>query len=86
MGELSKGFESGELNEDLIENVDETHFIINMDNGRTLRFRGDGGAKYADVVSGGIGITMVVHLSGGQNVVIHDPFLIFQNKDCKYPI
>ena len=34
MGELSRGFESGELNEDLIEDVDESHFIINMDNGK----------------------------------------------------
>ena len=25
IGELNKGFESGELNEDLIENVDATH-------------------------------------------------------------
>jgi len=61
MGELSRGFESGELNEDLVENVDETYFIINIDNDRTLGFRGDG-IKYANVISSGVGITMVVHL------------------------
>ena len=60
MGELSRGFENGELNEDFIGNVDETHFIFNMDNGNTLEFRGDDTIKYADVVSGGVGITMVV--------------------------
>ena len=60
MGELSRGFENGELNEDLIENVDEIHFIINMDNGKTLEFREDDTVKYADVVSSGVGITMVV--------------------------
>ena len=43
-----------------IENVDETHFIINMDNGKSLGFRGDDTIKYADVVSGGVRITMVV--------------------------
>ncbi|CAM6101105.1 unnamed protein product [Calypogeia fissa] len=40
MGQLSWGFASGELNEDLMENMDETHFIVNMDNKKTLGFRG----------------------------------------------
>jgi len=80
MGELSRGFESGEINEDLIENVDEKHFIINMDNSRILGFRGDDYVKYADVVLGGVGITMVVRILGGQNCMIHDPILIFENK------
>ena len=35
-----------------MENDDETHFIFNMDNWRTLRFSGDKEVKYADVVSG----------------------------------
>ena len=38
MGELRRGFESGDLNEDLLCNMDETHFLINCDNGRTLGF------------------------------------------------
>ena len=57
MGEFRRGFESGDLNED---NMDETHFVINCDNGRTLGFHGDTEVKYADVVSGGIGMTMIV--------------------------
>ena len=60
MGELQRGFIQGDLHDDLVENVDETHFIVNMDNGRTLGFRGDDAVKYADVVSGGLGMTMVV--------------------------
>ena len=60
MGELQRGFIQGDLYDDLVENVDETHFIVNMDNGRTLGFRGDDDVKYADVVSGGLGMTMVV--------------------------
>ena len=69
-----------------MENVDETHFIVNMDNGRTLGFRGDDAVKYADVVSSGLGMTMVVRVSGGSNGIIHSPFMIFQNDKCSYPI
>ena len=60
MGELRRGFESGDLNEGLIRNMDEIHFVISCDNGRTLGFRVDTEFKYADVVSGGIGMTMMV--------------------------
>ena len=60
LGELRRGFESGDLNEDLLCNMDETHFVNNCDNGHTLGFCGDTEVKYADVVSGGIGMTMIV--------------------------
>eukprot|EP00474_Spongospora_subterranea_P004711 CRZ05169.1 hypothetical protein [Spongospora subterranea] len=36
-----------------------------MDNGKTLGFRGDTDVVCADVVSGGIGVTMMVRLTGG---------------------
>ncbi len=52
------------MDENLIENIDETHFVISMDNGRTLGFAGDDNEKYADVVIGGEGITMIVPLTG----------------------
>ncbi|RHY23144.1 hypothetical protein DYB25_007428 [Aphanomyces astaci] len=61
LGELQRGFASGDLDEDLLCNMDETHFVINEDNGRTLGFRGDSEVKYADVVSGGVGMTMMDH-------------------------
>jgi hypothetical protein len=38
-------FASGELDEDCVENGDETHFCINLDNGRTLGFIGDENVK-----------------------------------------
>jgi hypothetical protein len=79
-------FDAGILDENLVENVDETHFIINVDNGRTLGFRGDNDVKYADVVSGGVGMTMVVRLTGGVGSRICPPMMIFQNADCSYPI
>ena len=49
-------------------------------------WHGDDIIKYANVVCGGVGITMVVRLSGSQNSRIHDPFLIFQNQGCTYSI
>ncbi|CAM6103572.1 unnamed protein product [Calypogeia fissa] len=70
----------------MVENIDETYFVINMDNGRTLGFVGDTEVKYADVVSGGVGLTMVVRLSGGRESYIQTPMLIFQNDLRSYPI
>ena len=86
MDELQRGFIQGDLHDDLVENVDETHFIVNMDNGRMLGFRGDDVVKYTDVVSDGLGMTMVVRVSGSSNGIIHSPFMIFQNDKCSYPI
>ncbi len=55
-----------------------------MDNGRTLGFAGDDNVKYADVVSGGEGITMIVRLTGGKRAQIETPFLTFINKSRNY--
>ncbi|KAL3691779.1 hypothetical protein R1sor_005430 [Riccia sorocarpa] len=85
-GKVHRGFQSGILDENLQENVDETHFVINMDNGRTLGFRGDRNIKYADVVSGGVSMTMVVKVTGGRSAKICSPLMIFQNDNCSYPI
>lgn len=46
-------------------NADEIHFMINMDNGKTLGFCGDEHVPYADVTSGGEALTMLVRLNGG---------------------
>jgi hypothetical protein len=62
---LQRDFQTGIFDENLIENIDETHFVINIDNGRTLGFRGDTTVKYADVVSSGNSMTMVVRISKG---------------------
>jgi hypothetical protein len=83
---LQRGFQTGIFDENLIENTDETHFIINMDNGRILGFRGDTTVKYADVVSGSDSMTMVVRISGGRRSLIEAPILIFTNGNSKYPI
>jgi hypothetical protein len=54
LGFLWRGFQSRVFDENLMENLDETHFTVNMDNGRTLGSRGDMVVKYADVVAGGM--------------------------------
>ena len=56
---LCRGFQWRIFYENLMKNIDEIHFTINMDNGYTLRFRGDTSLKFADVVAGGEGITMI---------------------------
>jgi hypothetical protein len=68
LGLLKRGFDTGDLDEDQVENRDETHFVVYMDNGRKLSEIGEKNVKYADVVSGavgGMGMTMFVRLSHG---------------------
>lgn len=86
LGKMKKGFESGEYDENHMSNADETHFIINMDNGKTMGFCGDKEVKYADVTSGGEGMTMLIRLSGGRKARIEPPLMIFKNKTRSYPI
>ena len=86
LGTLYCGFVSGEYNENYIENLDETHFVINMDNGKTLGFRGDEHVKYVDVVSGGEAMTMVVRVIGGVHARIKTLMVIFTNANSSYPI
>ena len=86
MGELRRGFESGDLNEDLLCNMDENHFVINCDNGPTLNFCGDTEVRYGDVVSCDYGMTMMVYITGGSRARIGAPLMIFQNSSLSYPI
>lgn len=86
LGFLKRAFESGELNEDTVENADETHFVFNLDNGKTLAFIGDREVRYADVVSGGQPITMMVRITGGKHATICPPMIVFQNMKRSYPI
>jgi hypothetical protein len=38
LGVLQKGFQTGDFNENVMDNIDETHFVVNLDNERTLGF------------------------------------------------
>ena len=41
LGVLQRGFQSREFDENVMENLDETYFVVNLDNGHTLGFWGD---------------------------------------------
>ena len=86
LGVLQRGFHTGLFHEDLMENIDEAHFVVNMDNGRTLGFRNDSVVKYTDVVSGGDSMTVVIRFSGGRRSLIETPMIIFTNAGSNYPI
>ena len=75
----ARGFRSGERIEDNKENADETHSVIDIDNGQTLGFSGDEVVIYAEAVSGGGGMTMVAKIIGGRDAPIQPPFVIFKN-------
>nr|CCA20153.1 predicted protein putative [Albugo laibachii Nc14] len=86
LGVLQRGLASGEFSETHMKNMDETHFINDMDNGRTLSARGEQSIRYAGVVLGTTGMTMIVQVTGGKLAQIGVPMMIFSNIDCSYPI
>jgi hypothetical protein len=86
LGVLQRGFQLGKFDENVMENIDEMHFVVNLDNRHTLGFWGDINVKYAEVVSGGDSMTMVVRISGRRRSMIEAPMLIFTNAHRSYPI
>jgi hypothetical protein len=86
LGQLAREFRAGTLDENLVENINETHCKVNLDNSKTQGFRGDNDVKYADVVSGGMGMTLMIQLTGRPHVRICNPCVIFQNAIESYPI
>ena len=85
LGQLRIGFMNGELNEDEVHNLDETHILLDQAMTKIYGFKGKG-VKLNDVVSGTEGMTLVLRVSGGASAKLHDPFLIFANKASSYPI
>ena len=84
--QVKRDFDDGILDENMVENSDETHFAINMDNKKTLALKGSDNVKYADVVGGGDGMTLMVRVTGGVDAKIYASLMIFSNKDRSYPI
>jgi hypothetical protein len=85
LGDLKRQFDGRLLDKATVENGDETHVTINMDNGRCLAAIGDDNVTHADVVSGEPGMTHFVRLSGGATSVIMQGFVIFQSAG-DYPL
>ena len=79
-------FQSGSFDKNLIANLDETHFIINMNKGCTLDSKGDTCVKYANVAIGEDAMTMIAHISRGCRFSIKIPMPIFANKNSNYSI
>jgi hypothetical protein len=69
-----------------VPSQDETHFVINMDNGRTLGLSEDKSVRYQDAVSGGQDMTMMVRISGGKGAAVRLPLLVIQNGRRSYPM
>ena len=69
-----------------METIDETHFIIDMDNGRTLNTRGEQNTRYADVASGTTGMIMIVQVTVGEFCKSRCAMMIFSNIDSSCPI
>ena len=86
LGVLHRGFETRVFYENLMENVNETHFFVNLDNDRTLGFGGNTTVKYAKVVSRRDSITMVIRISRGRQSMIEALMFIFTNSGSNYPI
>lgn len=61
LGKTERKLQCGRLNDEDIENADETHFIINFDDGKSLGFRGNVNVQHADATPGGEGMNMMVH-------------------------
>ena len=70
----------------MVDNMDETHFVFNMDDHKTLSFRRSNKVNYANEVSGCDGFTMVLRLRGGIDAKLMEPFFIFKNRDRNYPM
>lgn len=79
-GVFKRDFYRGELDQDLVENLDEIHFVVNMENGLSVSFVGKKEVKYADVSSGGVGMTMMVRITGGKMRVSSHSSFIFRTR------
>ncbi|OWZ06122.1 hypothetical protein PHMEG_00021670 [Phytophthora megakarya] len=86
LGALKRQFEDGTLLPDQQYNMDESHFIIDLDDDKTLDFVGSQSVKYRGIVSvRRKDITMCVLLKGGSDARILCPMLIFKNKSYLKP-
>lgn len=86
LGRLYREFENGDLNEEDSYNADETHFKLDTNDGRTLAMKGDESVRFADIVSGEDGMTMMLLLGGCPAAEMGLTLLVFKNGKYSYPI
>lgn len=80
---ICRAFRSDELYGGIVENAEETHFVMNMDNGRTLRFKGEEEVKRVKVVSGGVGKTIIVRHFGRRSSRTENFFMVLKHQEKK---
>jgi hypothetical protein len=85
IGTLEKRLCNKNFHEDYMDNVDEINFIINRDNGKNWGFEVKA-RLYANVVSNGEKITMIVRMTCSRPTIITAPMMIFTNMRHVYPI
>lgn len=85
LGVLKRMYDDG-LDPSTVENYDETHMMIDMDNGCVLDFQGEKNVTYAEVSSGRDCFTVCFRISGRNGGRIEKPVVIFQNPNSNYPI
>lgn len=85
LGNIKRDYDNGMQEED-VENLDETHMVFDMDNGRVLDYSGSKRITYAEISSAGQGFTVVVRITGANGGRIETPMVIFQNALRSYPI
>jgi hypothetical protein len=83
LGEMKRLFDNPEISDDMLENIDETHFTVDLSNSKTLGIKGEPTCKFLDIVSSGNGMTMIVRVTQGG---IMAPMLILTNDNRSYPI
>ncbi|KAE9215427.1 hypothetical protein PF005_g9442 [Phytophthora fragariae] len=87
LGCLKRPFQDGSPDPEHQYNMDESHFVIDLDDGNPLDFVGAQSVKYRSIVSDrSSGHNNVRAAKGGSNARILCPMLIFKNKKSSYPI
>lgn len=69
---------SGTFDQNFIKNADQSHFIVNLNNGRTLDILGDTRVGYADAKSNEELESMMVRITGGGDACNEPSFSIFK--------
>ena len=85
LAEMKRRFDTG-MDQNMVENMDETHFLFDLHNCETLGFLGCTTVNFADVLSVGEGMTLVLRIYGVENAKVEALFMIFKNRNFSYPI
>ena len=86
LGVLHRIFLNGVFNENLMENIDGTHFIVNMNNRKTLWFRKNIRIFYTKIMSRGYSMKIIIRIFGGRRSIIKAWILILINPNSNYHI